>query len=162
RNAKTPKHYSAPTTHAPRDSTGRHRTTWVASTFNERRPNGTPRILPQRQPRLRNTLDTRTQHGLDIPRHSHHRNAHPPLLARIRLHPHHSIQLLRPINRTHTPRNSRQRPSPNPPRNRWPTRLGKKKAPKRKPANSAIRRKPVRRPNLVPYHQQNHEATRPR
>src|SRR5690625_7335875 len=80
-SAKTPKHYSAPTTHAPDNSPGRHRTTWVASTFNERRPNGTPRILPQRQPRLRNTLDTRTQHRLDIPRHSRHHINDLPLLG---------------------------------------------------------------------------------
>src|SRR5699024_5503707 len=76
-----------------------------SNTSTQRTRDECPKILPKRQPRLRNTLDTRTQHRLDIPRHSHHRNAHPPLLARIRLHPRHSIQLLRPINRTHTTQN---------------------------------------------------------
>src|SRR5699024_6396974 len=143
----------APTTY------GTTTNTWANTTGNELKSSNTytrktrdecPKILPQRQPRLRNRLDNRLQHGLGVLRHSHHRNAHPPLLARIRLHPRHSIQLLRPINRTHTPRNPRQSPSRNPPRNRTPTRLGNKKTPKPKPANRAIRRKPVRRPNLVP------------
>src|SRR5690625_3284691 len=150
RNAKTPKHYSAPTTHAPDNSPGRHRTTWVASTFNERRPNGTPRILPKRQPRLRNTLDTRTQHRLDIPRHSRHHINDLPLLGTTPSHHDHRRNHVGISTPTTQTRQQRNQTSQHPPRNRRPTRLGNKKTPKRKPANRAIRRKPVRRPNLVP------------
>src|SRR5690625_3136754 len=125
RNAKTPKHYSAPTTHAPDNSPGRHRTTWVASTFNERRPNGTPQTLPKRQPRLRHTPDTRTQHRLDIPRHSRHHINDLPLLGTTPSHHDHRRNHVGISTPTTQTRHQRTRTSRNPPRNRRPTRLGR-------------------------------------